>query len=220
MRKIASASHSLVTWTPPIWIATRSCTSAATSSGTKKIRTMVSVFGKFISLTNYNAMRVRQRVPILVGRTSWSARVPPDPLFAQPNQPQGIRKKPTGGSAVDPGGPPYYERRTVGKVSGLLLRRRVFRRRVLFFPARHILHDHRDSAIRWALRVLRMPQLPVGVTAYLRYLMRTQSISFHQPSRRVGAVGRKLPIAIGGVAAIRLGISMSFYQHIVWKLAQ
>jgi len=30
-----------------------------------------------------------------VGRSPWSARVPPDPLFAQPDQPQPIRKSTT-----------------------------------------------------------------------------------------------------------------------------
>src|SRR5262249_44422556 len=48
VRKIASESHSLVTSTLPTWNATFSWTSAATSSGTKKIRRIVKAFGRFI----------------------------------------------------------------------------------------------------------------------------------------------------------------------------
>jgi hypothetical protein len=39
----------------------------------------------------------------IVGRTPWSARVPPDPLFAGQNHPQAIPKRPTGASAADQG---------------------------------------------------------------------------------------------------------------------
>src|ERR1039458_241354 len=52
-RKIPSDNQSLVTLTPPTWNQPVSCTSAATSSGTKKIRRMVSAFGRFIAQTNY-----------------------------------------------------------------------------------------------------------------------------------------------------------------------
>src|ERR1019366_1853089 len=50
---MAKANQSLVTLTPPTWNQTVSWTSAATSSGTKKIRRIVSVFGRFIAQTNY-----------------------------------------------------------------------------------------------------------------------------------------------------------------------
>jgi hypothetical protein len=36
-----------------------------------------------------------------VGRTPWSAQVPLDPLFAQPNRPDVIPERPTGGAAAD-----------------------------------------------------------------------------------------------------------------------
>src|SRR5215831_3715493 len=57
VRKIASESHSLVTSTLPIWNATFSWTSAATSSGTKKIRRIVKAFGRFIRQPNYTKGR-------------------------------------------------------------------------------------------------------------------------------------------------------------------
>jgi hypothetical protein len=38
-----------------------------------------------------------------VGRTPWSARVPLDPLYDQPNQSGAIIEGPTGGSAADQG---------------------------------------------------------------------------------------------------------------------
>jgi hypothetical protein len=41
-----------------------------------------------------------------VGRTLWSARVPLDPLFAEPNRPHAIPEWPTRGSAADQGGRP------------------------------------------------------------------------------------------------------------------
>jgi hypothetical protein len=41
-----------------------------------------------------------------VGRTPWSARVPLDPLLAQPSQPHAIPQRPTGASAADRGGRP------------------------------------------------------------------------------------------------------------------
>src|SRR5450759_4160081 len=50
---MANDNQSLVTLTPPTWNQTVSWTSAATSSGTKKIRRMVSAFGRFIAQTNY-----------------------------------------------------------------------------------------------------------------------------------------------------------------------
>src|ERR1035437_10696593 len=50
---MANDNQSLVTLTPPTWNQTVSWTSAATSSGTKKIRRMGSAFGRFIAQTNY-----------------------------------------------------------------------------------------------------------------------------------------------------------------------
>src|ERR1035437_6778114 len=50
---MAKDNQSLVTLTPPTWNQTVSWTSAATSRGTKKIRRMVSAFGRFIAQTNY-----------------------------------------------------------------------------------------------------------------------------------------------------------------------
>src|ERR1035437_212785 len=50
---MAKDNQSVVTLTPPTWNQTVSWTSAATSSGTKKIRRMVSAFGRFIAQTNY-----------------------------------------------------------------------------------------------------------------------------------------------------------------------
>src|SRR5579859_4469054 len=59
-RKIASASHSLVTVRPKIRTLTFCATSAATSSGTKKMRAMVRALGRFIRAhTNYNLARGR-----------------------------------------------------------------------------------------------------------------------------------------------------------------
>jgi hypothetical protein len=43
----------------------------------------------------------------IVGRTPWSARVPLDPLFDQPNQSDATPERTTGGAAADQGGPPY-----------------------------------------------------------------------------------------------------------------
>jgi len=54
-RKMASASHSFVTCHSPKRNPTFSWTNAATSSGTKKIRSIVSEFGRFIAQTKYNA---------------------------------------------------------------------------------------------------------------------------------------------------------------------
>jgi hypothetical protein len=42
-----------------------------------------------------------------VGRTPWSARVPLDPLFAQPNRPNVIPERPIGASALTIGRPPH-----------------------------------------------------------------------------------------------------------------
>jgi hypothetical protein len=41
--------------------------------------------------------------PAIVGRTPWSARVPPDPLFAPPNQPHAIPERPARAPAADQG---------------------------------------------------------------------------------------------------------------------
>jgi hypothetical protein len=38
-----------------------------------------------------------RRVGRTPGLATWSARVPPDPLFAQENQPQAFPERPTGG---------------------------------------------------------------------------------------------------------------------------
>jgi len=56
-----------------------------------------------------------------VGRTPWSARVPLDPLFAQPNQPDAIRERPTRASAADRGVRPTInaERPIIGKLCGI-----------------------------------------------------------------------------------------------------
>ena len=44
-----------------------------------------------------------------VGRTPWSARVPLDPLFFQPNQAHAIPEEADGGVGRGPGGPPHTE---------------------------------------------------------------------------------------------------------------
>jgi len=71
-----------------------------------------------------NAAQIVGRTP---GRTPWSARVPLDPLFAQPNQPGAIRERPT---RALPGGDPggrgvrptiITERPVVGKLCGIRL---------------------------------------------------------------------------------------------------
>src|SRR5690242_16031690 len=56
-RKMARASHSLVAVKLPSRTYTSSWTSAATSSGTKKIRRIVSALGRFIAHPKYNAAR-------------------------------------------------------------------------------------------------------------------------------------------------------------------
>ena len=66
-RKIASASHSLVTVRVPSRKPTSSCTSAATNTGTKKIRRIVSMLG-IMAQTNYNP----RRCPTTTGESSFS----------------------------------------------------------------------------------------------------------------------------------------------------
>jgi hypothetical protein len=46
-----------------------------------------------------------------VGRTPWSARVPPDPLLAPSSKPHAILERPTGASAADQGVRPTKTRR-------------------------------------------------------------------------------------------------------------
>src|SRR6266567_1965517 len=58
---------------------------------------------------------------LIVGRTPWSARVPLDPLLAQPNQPEAIHERPTRASAADRGVRPTInaERPIMGKLCGI-----------------------------------------------------------------------------------------------------
>jgi glycosyltransferase involved in cell wall biosynthesis len=51
-----------------------------------------------------------QNMADLVGRTPWSARVPPDPLSAAPAQPQASAKNPTGESAADRAVRPAFQK--------------------------------------------------------------------------------------------------------------
>ena len=44
-----------------------------------------------------------------------------------------------------------------------------------------ILNDHADSAIRGCFGLLRPPQSPVGIPAYLRHLVCADAIGLHQP---------------------------------------
>jgi hypothetical protein len=56
----------------------------------------------------------------IVGRTPWSARVPLDPLFAEPNRPHAIPERPTRGSSADQGvRPTMPNTRVVGEVGGM-----------------------------------------------------------------------------------------------------
>jgi hypothetical protein len=85
-------------------------------------------------------------IAILVGRTPWSARVPLDPLFAAPDQPQVVSERPTGptgptgASAADQGVRPT-NRRWLQRFSGLVVQGMSCRKKHL---------AHRDNKAAWS----------------------------------------------------------------------
>src|ERR1017187_8665288 len=91
---MARHNQSLVTLTPPTWNQTVSWTSAATSRGTKKIRRMVSAFGKRIVQTNYIKRTTGGSGPLwgrLLGAPSGSGRLAIGLLRLYSGVPSGAR---------------------------------------------------------------------------------------------------------------------------------
>ena len=93
-------------------------------------------------------------------------------------------------------GPPFaFRRRRPAHQLGIF---DIRRRR----PVACILHQDRNPPVRWIVRIALHPQKLVRVAAHLRYLVAAHAVLLQQPPRRVGAIRRKLPVAVirvGGV---------------------
>src|SRR6185436_3935499 len=81
-------------------------------------------------------------------------------------------------------------------------------------------HDDRDAAVARIEGVLLEMQLRVGVPAHGAELPGMQPFAFHDATRRVGAVGRQLPVAVSLTAAVLTAVRVALDDDVVGELAE
>src|ERR1019366_136225 len=82
-----------------------------------------------------------------------------------------------------------------------------------------VLHDQRDAAVGRVERGVGLAETLVGKAADLSDLVGAHSIGLHDAAGRVGAVGGKFPVAVGG-GGVGLGIGVAFDGEFVGEFAQ
>ncbi len=84
------------------------------------------------------------------------------------------------------------------------------RRRVIL-----ILHQDRDAAVGGIVGIVFHAQELVGVAAHLRHLIGAHAVLLQQSARRVGAVGRELPVAVICVGGVLRGVCVTLDQQLI-----
>ena len=83
-----------------------------------------------------------------------------------------------------------------------------------------VLDDDGDAPVGRVERGVWLPEALVGEAANLRDLIGTNSVGLDDAAGRVGAVGGKFPIAVGGRWGIRLRIGVALNGQLVGKAAE
>jgi hypothetical protein len=108
-----------------------------------------------------------------------------------------------------------------------LFRQRLLRSRLPLFrplplPAQtflQILHNQRNSSVRWVLRRIRLPQPLIRKPAHVCHLVRANSVFLHHPPRRVRPVCGQLPVSVCRSRQILLRVRVALHRNVVRQFA-